>query len=133
MPTEASDERRVGGHAGGGQRGHGQHRGALRGCREVAHELRETLAKSSVPVVRRSARAVMGSVPQTRPIPMSIRPGCSASSVPNCSATTRGEWLGSMTPPEPMRMWVAAEAIRSMSAGGEQLAILGALWCSAIQ
>ena len=51
--------------------------------------------------VRRRARAVNGSVPGARPRPRSIRPGCSASSVANCSATTRGAWLGSMTPPAP--------------------------------
>ena len=30
------------------------------------------------------------SVPGARPMPRSIRPGCSASSIPNCSATTSG-------------------------------------------
>ncbi len=33
-----------------------------------------------------------------------MRPGYSASSVPNCSAITIGEWLGSMMPPAPMRI-----------------------------
>ena len=31
-----------------------------------------------------------------------MRPGCSAASVPNCSATISGAWLGSMMPPAPM-------------------------------
>ena len=53
---------------------------------------------------RRSAAAVTWSVPGARPIPRSMRPGCSASSVPNCSATTSGAWLGSITPPEPTRI-----------------------------
>ena len=42
--------------------------------------------------------------PSDRPTPRSTRPGCSASSIRNCSATTSGWWLGSMTPPEPSRM-----------------------------
>ena len=33
-----------------------------------------------------------------------MRPGCSSARVPNCSAITSGEWLGSITPPEPSRM-----------------------------
>ena len=33
-----------------------------------------------------------------------MRPGNSDSSVPNCSAITSGEWLGSMMPPAPTRM-----------------------------
>ena len=32
---------------------------------------------------------------------MSIRPGNSDSRTPNCSATTSGRWLGSITPPVP--------------------------------
>ena len=44
------------------------------------------------------------SVPGARPRPRSMRPGCSASSVPNCSAITSGAWFGSITPPEPTRM-----------------------------
>ncbi|MNM69319.1 hypothetical protein D3C81_809110 [compost metagenome] len=53
---------------------------------------------------RRSARAVAWSVPGARPRPRSMRPGYSEASVPNCSAITSGEWLGSITPPEPTRM-----------------------------
>ena len=55
----------------------------------------------STPGPRRSAEAVSGSVPGARPMPRSIRPGWSASSIPNCSATARAAWLGSITPPEP--------------------------------
>ena len=33
-----------------------------------------------------------------------MRPGYSDASVPNCSAITSGEWLGSMMPPEPTRI-----------------------------
>jgi hypothetical protein len=46
-----------------------------------------------------------------RPSPRSMRPGNSASSVPNCSAITSGEWLGSMIPPAPMRMRCVAAPI----------------------
>ena len=53
---------------------------------------------------RRSAAQVRWSVPGARPSPRSMRPGCSSASVPNCSAITSGEWLGSMTPPAPSRM-----------------------------
>ena len=45
-----------------------------------------------------------GSVPGARPMPRSMRPGYAASSRANCSATTSGAWLGSITPPEPTRM-----------------------------
>ena len=37
-----------------------------------------------------------------------MRPGYSDSSVPNCSAITIGEWLGSMMPPAPRRIVVVA-------------------------
>jgi hypothetical protein len=53
---------------------------------------------------RRSAIAVWRSVPGARPRPRSMRPGYSVASVPNCSATTSGAWLGSMMPPAPTRM-----------------------------
>ena len=45
-----------------------------------------------------------GPMPGARPSPRSIRPGCSAASVPNCSAISSGAWFGSMMPPAPMRM-----------------------------
>jgi hypothetical protein len=62
-----------------------------------------------------------------------MRPGCRDSSMPNCSATTRGEWFGSMTPPEPIRIvWVAVARWASRTAG-EELAMPGIEWCSATQ
>ena len=61
----------------------------------------------------RSAQLVTGSVPGARPMPRSIRPGYAASSRANCSATTSGAWLGSITPPEPTRM-------RSVGAGDQR-------------
>ena len=69
-------------------------------------------------MVRRSASAVSWSVPGARPMPRSIRPGCSASSVPNCSATTSGAWLGSITPPEPTRIVEVAAARCAISTAG---------------
>jgi hypothetical protein len=84
-------------------------------------------------IVRRSASAVSRSVPGARPMPRSIRPGCNASSVPNCSATTSGAWLGSMTPPDPTRIVDVAAARWAISTAGAELAIEGMLWCSATQ
>ena len=84
-------------------------------------------------IVRRSASAVRWSVPGARPMPRSIRPGCSDSRVPNCSATTSGAWLGSITPPEPTRMVLVAAARWASSTAGDELAIAGMLWCSATQ
>jgi hypothetical protein len=84
-------------------------------------------------LVRRSARAVWGSVPGARPSPRSIRPGCNASRVANCSATTRGEWLGSITPPEPIRSVEVALARWAISTAGAELAIAAMAWCSATQ
>lgn len=83
--------------------------------------------------LRRSARAVVWSVPGARPRPMSMRPGCSACSVPNCSATTSGAWFGSITPPEPSRIVELCAARCASSTGGDELAMPGMLWCSATQ
>ena len=76
---------------------------------------------------RRSAAAVAWSVPGARPMPRSMRPGWSASSMPNCSATTSETWLGSITPPEPTRMTLVASAMWPISTGGAELAMPGML------
>ena len=62
-----------------------------------------------------------------------MRPGCSSASVPNCSATVSGEWLGSMTPPEPSRMLSVWAATCAISTAGAEDAIVDMLWCSAYQ
>ena len=62
-----------------------------------------------------------------------MRPGCAASSSANCSATTNGAWLGSITPPEPTRIRSVAAATIAMSTGGLVAATAGMLWCSANQ
>ena len=62
-----------------------------------------------------------------------MRSGWSATSVPNCSAMTSGEWLGSITPPEPTRIVDVAAATWAIITAGAELAIPGMLWCSAIQ
>ena len=51
-----------------------------------------------------------------------MRPGNSDSSVPNCSATTSGAWLGNITPPEPTRIRGVAAARALMRTGGAELA-----------
>ena len=73
------------------------------------------------------------SVPGARPSPRSIRPGYSASSVPNCSAITSGAWFGQhdAARAEPDRRRVRADV-------GDQDARrrrrdAGMLWCSAYQ
>ena len=73
------------------------------------------------------------SEPGARPSPRSIRPGYIASSVPNCSAMTSGEWLGSITPPAPSRMLVVCAPTCAMSTLVAEEAMLGMLWCSAYQ
>ena len=57
----------------------------------------------------------------------------SASSIPNCSATTSEAWLGSMTPPDPILIVLVWAAIVASRTGGELLAMPGMLWCSATQ
>ena len=52
------------------------------------------------------AFAVSPSVPGARPNPKSIRLGYNDPKVPNCSATSNGEWFGNIIPPEPMRSFV---------------------------
>ncbi len=51
--------------------------------------------------------------------------------MPNCSATTSGEWFGSMTPPEPTLMEDVAAARRAIRIGGLELATAGMPWCAA--
>ena len=51
----------------------------------------------------------------------------------NCSATTSGGWFGSITPPEPMRMREVDAARCAINTGGDVLAMVGKLWCSATQ
>ncbi len=53
--------------------------------------------------------------------------------MPNCSATTSGAWLGSITPPDPMRMRRVAAPTWASSTAGAELAMPGMLWCSATQ
>ena len=95
-----------------------------------------TCSSNSSPRIgsRRSARMVSWSVPGARPRPRSMRPGCSDSSVPICSATTSGAWFGSMMPPEPMRIVLrAGRAMCPISTTVAELATPSRLWCSAIQ
>ena len=56
-----------------------------------------------------------------------MRPGCIAESIPNCSATTSGAWLGSITPPEPSRIVLVTWASEAMSTAGAELAMPGML------
>ena len=62
-----------------------------------------------------------------------MRPGYSACKVPNCSAITIGEWLGSMMPPAPTRMRWVPPAMWPMSTAVAALAMPGMPWCSASQ
>ena len=62
-----------------------------------------------------------------------MRPGNSASSVPNCSAITMGEWLGSMIPPAPTRIVDVPAARWPMTTDVAALAMPRMLWCSATQ
>ena len=71
---------------------------------------RVTASSVTPPAPCRRAQLVTGSVPGARPMPRSIRPGYAASSSANCSATTSGAWLGSITPPEPTRIRCVAAA-----------------------
>ncbi|SQA26899.1 Uncharacterised protein [Streptomyces griseus] len=82
-------------------------------------------------VAERPAYAVGN--PTERPSPMSIRPGKSDASTPNCSATTSGRWLGSITPPVPTRMVEVAAATAAASTVGAEPATPGTPWCSETQ
>ena len=81
----------------------------------------------------RSARVACTSEPGARPRPRSMRSGCSAASVRKASATRSGAWLGSITPPEPTRSRVVAEATWPIRISGAALATAGMPWCSANQ
>ena len=88
---------------------------------------------SAVGPLMRSSWVITGSLPGARPIPRSMRPGARASSAANCSATTSGAWLGSMTPPDPTRIRSVFAAVAAISTGGVVDATEGMLWCSAYQ
>ena len=62
-----------------------------------------------------------------------MRDGNSASSTLKRSATIRGAWFGSMTPPAPTRMRSVTRATWPIMTSGAELAIEGRLWCSATQ
>ena len=62
-----------------------------------------------------------------------MRPGYSEASVPNCSATCSGAWLGSITPPAPTRIVDVPPAMWPISTAVAALAMPGMLWCSASQ
>jgi hypothetical protein len=62
-----------------------------------------------------------------------MRSGYSDASVPNCSATCSGEWLGSMMPPAPTRIVLVPPATWPISTAVAALAMPGMLWCSASQ
>ena len=81
----------------------------------------------------RSSWVMTGSLPGARPMPRSMRPGAIASRAANCSATTRGAWFGSMTPPDPTFRRAVRAAAAATSTGGEVEATAGMLWCSANQ
>ena len=86
----------------------------------------------NMPGIASSATAVViGHL--ARPIPRSIRLGYKVASVPNCSATIRGAWLGSMMPPDPTRMVLVADAKCPITTAVAELAMPGMLWCSATQ
>ena len=56
-----------------------------------------------------------------------MRPGNSASSTLNRSATISGAWFGSITPPDPIRMRLVTAAIWPIMMSGAELAIEGRL------
>ncbi len=64
--------------------------------REILRGLVEVLAQGLAEDRRGARRAAEPEIDPAR--------GTDASSVPNCSAITKGLWLGSMIPPDPMRM-----------------------------
>src|SRR5690606_15890573 len=75
----------------------------------------------------RIAWAVCGSVPGALPRPKSILLGYKCAKVPNCSAIIRGEWLGSIIPPEPTLMLLVFSATYPISREVALLPILSEL------
>ena len=90
-------------------------------------------AAGSLLMPRRSACAVIGSVPGARPRARSIRPGYMASRVRNISATLSGAWFGSMMPAAPTRIRSVCAPICAVSNSGALQARLFMLWCSDTQ
>jgi hypothetical protein len=90
-------------------------------------------AEKAPPSNARSAWVATGSLPGARPMPRSMRPGCSAARVWNASAIRSGTWFGSMIPPEPTLIRSVFAATCAIRTSGEELATLGRLWCSAYQ
>ena len=105
-------------------------RGSPRKCLQLQRRPAGTCRRSRV-AAKRAHRELVGA--GARPRPRSIRPGCSASSVPNCSAITSGEWFGSMIPPAPTRIGAVAAGDVPITTAVAALAIRSALWCSASQ
>jgi hypothetical protein len=114
--------------------GHGQHALArLVGhiVHQFQHVLRELFRVGLQVAAQRARRRLVGTgcAAQTQV----DTAGCSASSVPNCSAMTSGEWLGSMTPPAPTRMVLVPAATWAITTAVAALAMPGMPWCSASQ
>ena len=68
-----------------------------------------------------------------RPRPRSTRPGCTAATVPNCSAICSGGVMGICTAPDPTRIVRVALATSPASTGVDDDATPGFRWCSATQ
>ena len=66
----------------------------------------------------RRRRAGGGRRKPERPSPRSMRPGWSASTMPNCSTTDNGVWWPSCTAPDPTRMCCVAPATRLTTSAG---------------
>ena len=56
-----------------------------------------------------------------------MRPGNSASSTLKRSMTISGAWFGSITPPEPMRIFFVTAATWPIMMSGAELAMVGRL------
>ena len=62
-----------------------------------------------------------------------MRPGCSAISVRNTSATLKAAWFGSMIPAAPTRIRSVRAATAAVRISGALQARLVMLWCSDTQ